>query len=432
METTSLNMGSIPCYLIADQGSSRKSIRVLLTQWGVKQEQIQTCETASQARDLIKAHRPQVLFIDEDLVKAGAKEILASIDAAVPNGQNYATFMLTTRGTMTEASSAAGSFLDSVIMRPFTFEALQKEVSRVIEAKFFPNTSHKRLNDGIAQFKAKRFNAALDIFSEVKTLAPDMAMADFYRAEIFFNQDMKEEGQKALEQGLAANPTHYRCLLRMVDHLINENRPADAYRFARKLADHHPIPLEKLPTFIRLSIFNQKYHDVLELYSLVEEMKNLDPVLSAALSAGLVVCGLNFLNTKNHQDCLKAFKSAEILAKGRPVVLTRILVALSQANLDTELAEFLKRAPEEVRQSFEVKMALLENRRKKDPAQALRTALVMIASNTVHLRLFETAIELSIEVKRRRKTIENLIDLASHSFPNADWTRFNKQLANLP
>jgi tetratricopeptide (TPR) repeat protein len=432
MQNTAFSLSSIRCYLIADQGCSRSSIRTLLGQCGVKLNQIQTCETLAQATELIKTHRPQVFFIDDDLMRSGGKALMQNLVEGAPEGQSHATFLLTTRSTMTEASSAAGDFVDSVIMRPFTFESLQKEVSRVIESKFFPNPSQRRLQEGVNYLKADQLDRALDIFTEVKTLAPDMALADFYLAEIFFKQGKKHEALLALKQGLNANPTHYRCLLSMVDFLIRENNYADAYLYARKLAEHHPIPVEKLPAFIRLSLLNEKYHDILKLYAMVEQMKDLAQEISSPLTAGLVVCGLHFLKKNDTVTSLRVFKSAEILSHGRPSILIRMITALCGAGLDSEAYEFLQRAPAEVKESMPVKLALLKSERQKSPLAALKTALGLIASHEVDRSLFEITIELSIELKRRRMTVENLIDAASHSFPEARWDHFKKAIEALP
>jgi tetratricopeptide (TPR) repeat protein len=432
MQDAPFSLNSIGCYLIADQGSSRSSIRTLLGQCGVKLNQIQTCETLAQATELIKLHRPQVFFIDDSLMRSGGKALMQSLVEGASAAEIYATFLLTTRSTMTEASSVAGNFVDSVIMRPFTFESLQKEVSRVIQSKFFPTPSQRRLQEGVNYLKADQLDQALDVFTEVKTLAPDMALADFYRAEIFSRQGKKHEAMLALKQGLNANPTHYRCLLSLVDVLILENNFTEAYRYARILAEHHPIPVEKLPAFIRLSLLNEKYHDILKLYGMVEQMKDLAQEISSPLTAGLVVCGLHFLKKKDTVTSLRVFKSAEILSQGRPSILIRIITALCDAGLDKEVYEFLQRAPDAVKESMQVKLALLKSERQKSPLAALKTALILIASHEVDRSLFEITIELSIELKRRRMTVENLIDAASHSFPEAQWDHFKKATEQLP
>jgi tetratricopeptide (TPR) repeat protein len=422
-------------YLIADPTSSRKSIRSLLIQIGIKPNFIHVVEDFAEAEKTISEKKPQVVFIDETI--AGERVLdLVKLQASCFNpGDAAAFFFLSSKNSNSVASNAAEDNLDAVLMKPFTFEALKNEVFDILCQKFQPTEYQKTILKGKGLLEAGKQEEALPILQSAIKLDPKSAQPQALIGQAYFQLGKIKEARAAYDEGLKLTPTHYRCHIGLLELLLQEKDYPEAYRVSRKMAEHHPVPMKKLPDLIRLSIWNKKYKDVLEFYKVAESVSQVDNVVSKFMAAGLAVCGLYFMQTQNQTSAIDAFRKAEVISKSDPKILTRILSALITAGMDAELKTFLSRATDEVKDSVELKIAKLDYFSKKNEiAQALEQAMRFINEGVKDPRIHKVAIQTSIYSNRKKQTILELIEQAKSLFPEhkEEFTQLEAKAQALP
>jgi tetratricopeptide (TPR) repeat protein len=402
-----------------------------MSKLGLKAQVIQVASTSDELRRMIAENHPEVVFIDNSLVAGKLAEIVELQENSVPAGRPRVTFLMSGGGSGSEASSAADEQVDAVIAKPFTFDSLEGAVLKALDAKYQPKLDQKMINDGLAFLKSKNYSEAVKYFEEAKKMAPESAQAAYYVGHTRFELKEWKAAQNAYEDGLRISPAHYRCLLGMIDLFSELKDYGAAYEYAQALARAHPIPMKKIPKFVHLSILNLKFEDVLSFYQFVDQASTLDEEISGYLGSGLVVCGLFFLRKEKKEEAAKAFLKAEAISRKNPRIFARILLAMSESGLEAEAIKFSKRVPPEIQESIEFQSAHLELKVKEDPAQALKIALEIIANGKATVQIFQTAIDLSFQVKRKKSVIEMLLERARSSYPErySVWDGYDDALA---
>ena len=341
-KTDSAPRPAIKNYLIADPSSSRKNVRAVLTDLGANGQNIHQCGTLGDAKDLIQSLKPEVLFVDQEMAGPKLEELMNLQEQVLPPGSSKAFFLISSKASGADASNAAEDSIDAVLVKPFTLETLKDQVMAALELKFFPSPQQKLINTGAIQVKSNWFAEALETFRNAVELDPHSPLAQSHLGQCMLKMGKADEALAVFKLGLEQVPTHYRCLLGAVDASSELKDFDSAYAYARKLAENHPIPLKKLPDFIRLSVVNGKFDDVLEFYKVVDGISGIDEALSINVSAGLVVCGLLYLKDGKSKEAIDIFKKAEMMARGNPKILTRIAVGLARAKLEIELGALMR------------------------------------------------------------------------------------------
>jgi DNA-binding NarL/FixJ family response regulator len=405
-------------FLIADPSSARKSIRSLLTQYGVKPHQIQVAEHFSTIEEILKAQPTHVVFADYGFLGASAFDILELHQHIAPIGSPRAFFLLTSKESAALTGNAADSEVDAVLTKPFTFESLRQGFSEVLQRKLQPTPVQRQLDEIKTLIGTANFPAALEKLEAARADASSAPLFHYYEG-ISRHALLDPAAAKAsLERGLALQPTHYRCLMALLDVLIAEKDHAQAYAIGKRIAAHHTIPLKRIPDLIRLSILNSYPSDILDFCEIGDSLLAADDALASHLAAGLVVCGLHFLKQSDTPSALQAFRKAELASRGRPRILERILLALFEAGLDDAAKPFLDRAPEEVRHSAELDQARIElHRRRDEPIPALTLALQLIRRKAALPQVYHAAIQLSQSIGRKEGSVRDLVHYAVQAYP---------------
>jgi tetratricopeptide (TPR) repeat protein len=424
---------AISSCLLADPTSSRNSIRLLLSKIGLKQNAIHVSNTAEETLELIGAKRPEVVFIDQSMVKGSLSELVQFQESCVQAGAPRITFLISGGCSSAEISGAADERVDAILAKPFTYEDLEETILRTFEEKFFPKPDQQMINKGTALLKSDNFQEALKCFEEARRKSPESVSAAYYFGHTQFKLGEMTLAKQAFEDGLKLVPTHYRCLLGMVEVFMTLKDNSAAYEYAQTLAKSHPVPIKKIPKFVHLAVLNLKFEDVLSFYNAVEQATSFDEEISIYMGAGLVVCGLFFLRKDEKEAAGKAFRKAEVMAKKNPRIFSRILLALSEEGLESEYEKFVKRVPEDVQQSVEFQSATMEANIKSNPPLALKIALELISYDKATADTFRTALELSFLIKRKRTAIVGLIDRARSRFPDdrSIWNVYEEKLMTL-
>ena len=98
--------------------------------------------------------------------------------------------------------------------------------------------------------------------------------------------------------------------------------------------------------------------------------------------------------------------------------MKEILATLYGAGLEAEATAFLDRAPAEVKNSPDVAAAKLEKiNLSSPPTRVLQYAMDLILGNVKHPRIYQIALERSVELLQRDSHIKQLLSSATAAFP---------------
>ncbi|HLE01217.1 MAG TPA: hypothetical protein VJB59_13220 [Bdellovibrionota bacterium] len=406
-------------FLVADPSSSRKSFRALLSYFKVKPHLVDVVDSAHDSTEVLKKNKHNVIFADYSLGGSHCFELIQVQQDVLSPEEVRAFFLITSQDSNSLVSSAADESVDAIFVKPFNFGILKQRFIEVLSQKIDPSPYTKAIKQGRRELKMEKPEEAIKSFQQAKKLDPAPALACSYEGEAHQMLKHHPEAIRSFEEGLSYNPTHFRSLLGAVESFMETEDYEKAYAAGRKLVDHHTVPVKRIPQLIRLSVLNQKFEDVVQFYEVTSRLDQSDDTLATYLGAGLVICGLYFLRKGANTSALDAFRKAEVACKQQPRILTRILRALITAGLEAEMKAFLSRIPDEVKDSAEVRLAQIEFwARSGSQHKALEYALKMIQENIKDEKLFEWAIRISKDLKRKDTLIEDLVFKAGQAFPD--------------
>jgi DNA-binding NarL/FixJ family response regulator len=414
-------------FLVADHTSSRRSVRKLLSYFRVKPGQIEVVEDFNTAKDLLESRKPNVVFAEYEIGGGGGMELLQQHQRITPSPGVRVFFLVTQKDSNALASTAAEQDCDAVLVKPLTFQNLEEHFIRVMKQKAQPTEYYRLIDQARAKIDASKFQEALGILETAKSKDAKPTLAYAMAGAVFLKLKQPNKALENFQAGLKLNPTHYKCMTGVMDVLLIRNDNVAAYEIGKEIAKHHPIPLPRLPDFIRLSIVNQRFADTLEFAERVDDASQMDEKVSLHISAGLVVCGIHLFKCGKNAEAVKALRKAEVCCKGNPKVLTRILSAYIGAGLEKETKSLLGRVPEAVKQSNEVRLAELSLLQKQGkPYEVLKHGLELVRQGVREASLYETLITISLELNRRIELVEDLVWRAGKDFPDkkADFERY--------
>lgn len=405
-------------FAIIDASSARKSFRTLLSNYFVNPNHVESVDTISDAKTTIKKNKPNILFIDYALAGAETFELIKLQRDSLLSENLKFVFLTTTQDSNSLVSSAASENVDSVLIKPFNYATIKERFDEIILQKGFPSPYTKALEEGKARIQENKLDEALRSFQQAKTLDPLPALACAYEGEILQRLNQHENAIVCFEEGLKHNKTHFKSLIGIIDSLYALKQYEKAYETGKILSLHHTVPIKNIPNLIHLSVLNQRYEDIASFYETTNSIEHNDNTLASYIGAGMAICGIYFLRKARNAEAIDAFKKAETACNQNTKILTRILRALASAGLSKEMAEFVGRMPEEVRNAAEVRVAELEYQSATgSPYKALELAMDLIKQNTKDERLFEIALQLSVKLKRSESSIQEILFKATQMFP---------------
>ena len=405
-------------FLIADTGSSRTSIQRMLSHFEVKRANIEVAASSEEARAIIAKTRPQVVFAEFEIAGKPGLELVKFHTDALELQMPRAFILILNKNSNMLVSSAADDPVDSLLVRPFTFQGLKNQFMDVVEQRVDPNEYHRAVSEGARHFEEGRLDQARSIFEQAANLDPSAVQAHAYLGVVLHRQGRYDEAVASFNRSLKIDPQYFKGLMGLFDTYLALGNIKGAYETGKWIAHHHPLPLRRLPDFIRVSISNNRLKDILGFYELTGEVEFLPVEIARSIAAGLAVCGLQFIKAADKENAIGAFKRALTLSRWNPLIVKRVLCALIEAGYVEEYTEHAAKAPPEVAGSLEVRVAEIRHwERKEDLYRALKLGLESIAQGVHDADLFRRMILLSSGLKRNAGTIRELIELGARKYP---------------
>jgi tetratricopeptide (TPR) repeat protein len=410
-------------FLIADASPTRRTIQKLLSACHIKPAQIKVAENYDVAVQEIELGRPNVVFADHELPDRGGIELMKHHDRAVSVKPLKAFFLISNSDSNILANTIADENIDGLLVRPLSLSGLKEDMFAVLSRKIHPSDYMAMLQEGMTLADMGEFEGARKKFRAARRLDPGPALACYHEGMVELGLGDLNKAEECFRDGLRTTPTHYRCLLGMFDVGLKRKDYALSYEFGRKVAEHHTVPMKRLPDFILVAIQNHRFEDILEFYRLASSLGSINYAIGQTLGAGLVVAGLSFLRAGENEQAVVAFRSAEVATNGDPEILKRAYFGLLEVGMNKEATVMSARFGRDILDSDAARLAELKYFQKsEEPIKVLHHAIILVRKGLKDVGLFDLAIRLSVEINRKPSAIQHLIDVATQAFPGkAKW-----------
>lgn len=382
-------------------------------------KEVEVADSYEEALQKFSSLAPKVVFVDYEMKKGQSGFDFYNVFKETHKSRLETLFFLVTeKNSDSLASRVAEEDIDSMVVRPFTYTALEKLFLDVISNKLKPSDYFKIIEQGKVLITEQKFEEAMTVLAGAKGIDPKPTLACYYEGVAAKALKNIEKAQACFEAGLAIEPTHYKCLFGLFDLKMEGSDFEKAYALATKISQSHPISPNRIPTFVRLSVVNRAYDDILNYYRIFSELDQADAMLATYIAAGLVICGKSLLNRGNSKDGLSALKKATEVCKGKVSILQEIIVTLFKAGLEEEAGRELSKAPDAVKNDPKVLLAELELIQKKGSKDhVLQRCLELLKQGVKEELVFELAISYSVELQRRKDAVEELVAAACLAHP---------------
>ena len=404
--------------LVDTDATTRTTTQRMLATMGIKNKDVFTAWNYHDALHQIEQFKPEIILTDFTLERHSGIELLNLHKRLLHNRLDTLFMFISSRNSNTIACLAAAEEVDAFMIKPFSFAALKDKFLEVLSAKAYASDYLKEVERAKFQIFEKRYADALVTLAQARTLDPAPALVCYHEGVVKKLTGKPEDAQRLFEEGLRHNPVHYRCLTGLLDILINRKHYEQAYDVAHKLTQNYPIEPTLIPVLIRLSISSKNFGDILKYYDVFEDFEEKDAAIVNYISAGLIVCAKYFLEVGRTTEGINALSKAEAVSERKPQIMKEILSTLYGAGLEADAATFLERAPAEVKNSPDVAAAKLEKiNLSSPPTRVLQYAMDLILGNIKHPRIYQIALERSVELLQRESHLKQLLKSATEAFP---------------
>jgi len=427
--------------------STRAYLRGIFKDLGIQGLCIFTAMEYSQALEIIKEKKPEIMFLD---FKVGKKTCLPLIDEHIQIFPNRFETLVLTMGL-------GGIFPDHANSKDRGSDIfLQKPISQVLIniglKKWYDNRQNHLPNiKALAAVKEKYYQK--DVISTFRKIELYL-LEGLYEPELFFikGKILVEAGKfdEALDifhQGLELDQTNYYCL-KGVYQILNKNKQyAKSFDYVNSFIKNHPIDPVEIPELTKTFIAKQKFEEFLEFFEKYicldnfDYIKEIDPdeVIDSSLfdkttqkiAISLLACG-QFLRTQNKLEKAKrSLIQASILCGENVELLAKIANELYELGEKTELERIFKKIPSHmINNDLEIVKFLIDMDLFND-AEALKFGLNLINDGARDYRIFEQVLIRSMRLQRRADFIEEIARDAIKHFPEHEsiFNRFFKESA---
>jgi tetratricopeptide (TPR) repeat protein len=406
--------------LIIDSNSmSRPVIRKLMSALGARTANVIVAEGLEEARERISALRPSIVLCEYRVDDSTALELFDLFKANAPDRLRSAFIVLADGNSPALWASIAESEVDGLLLRPFTYNDLQKCFVDTVAPKVEPTTYLKLVEAARRFLQAGQHEQALTAAIEAQARDPYPAEACQIQGIVELWKGDSRLAVSAFSRALKLDPNHYRAKLGLIDALTRSNEAAAALDVALDLSAAYPVNPKRIPAFIRLCLQTERLSDIALLNDFVGVGGYEDEALGKHMAAGLVIYAKKLLAEGRREEALEIFRKAELASRNSPVVLREVVAALYLAGIEAAAEEVRRRLPVEVAESTPVQTAMLENLNLKGPHNnTLRFAQELMGRSGAEARVFEIAILQAVALARSREIVDELVSRASAAHPD--------------
>ncbi len=422
--------------LILEPASTiRQSIRKQLTTFGMDNLNIITAESFGAAKNIITNDLPEIVCTNLQCGDASGIDLLPIHLEAHSNREKTLFFVISSDNSMSTAAYKLNPDIESFIVEPFTFEAMQNTLVESLLKKLDISLTKKKLYKAKEYFNIKDFNKvctlADEIVNEDTSLASDALLL---KADALLAKNDNSQATEVLLSSLELNPKHHGTLNRIIEVYQKNKEYQKAYEHTVTLIKNYPINPTRIPDLIKISIANKKYDDLLNYANIFSSLSDSHPIVKMHLAAGLVICGKFLVNEHETEKGIAALLKASEMSGQKIEIIKNIvqnlIIAGAQKEASNILNKFIIENPQQ--NTDELKIAELEiaHQTTKDNDYVLNMATNLIKANIRTINVYNILIIRSIWNKRSAEKIQEIINEAATYFPDNE-EEFNKLFSDL-
>ena len=374
--------------LIADSGSvTRNAMKKFLIDSGMMQNFCLSAPTFLEAKALLVEYRPKLLILESEGDADSFRKLLELHREHFKEYRDSIVVVLHS-GDLSELTADAVKLgCDLFLRKPFSLEKFKYRLGLVITAKAEGSMVASLYSGACSLLEQKQDEAAVSKFTSLLQLFPESPKAMYELAKFY----------------------------------LSRQRWSEAERWVWRLREEQILDPEWIPDVIEMAAKINRYDYIEWLASAVREMPKSKVRIISAVAHGITLLAARLASeTGERGRALTLFQQAVSVSKHAPETYSEVIQAMYSAEMMVEADILLRNAPEEVRESEDTKMLLLEYLdQTREASEVINSAYQLYRGGVRRPRVYQILIQRSIELGRTRQVITELIEEAVRVHP--DW-----------
>jgi|GEM_PF-5617354 len=374
--------------LVADPGTvTRNAMRKFLIDSGMMQNFCLPAPSFAVAKELLDQFKPKILVLEADDDPEGFIELLKMHREHFKDYQDSIVVILYSGDLSELTAGAVKEGCDLFLRKPYSLEKFKYRLSLVMAAK----------TEG---------SAVLANYREAQKLLESG------------QQDAAVFKYKQISQNFPECP---KALYELARFYLSKQRWLEAERWVWRLREERLLDPEWIPDVIEMAYKIDRFDYIEWLADEVREMPKSKVRIISSVAHGITLLAARLASEGQERGrALTLFQKAVSVSKHATETYTEVIQAMYGAEMLVEADILLRSAPEEVRESEDTKMLLLDYLdQNREAPEVINAAYKLYREGVRRPRVYLILIQRSKELGRMKQIIDELIDEGARVHP--DW-----------
>ncbi len=396
--------------LILDKsGVIRTSISQLLFELGQPKSAIFECSKYIDALNVIRDQQPKIIFTDYMVDYKLGFSLFQKTSEHCQNERERVYFLITANTEDYAVAEAAEEDVDAFVIKPFSKEMIERYIINTIRDKITVSPHNEELIKAKNEITNKNYDVALNHLFNALQIADSPALIYYYRGVCYQQQGLLTEAYEEFENGLAAHPKHFKCLIGKFECLYAEKKFNEAYNVIHYLAEKYPLSPERLGSVTMLAVYTKNFSDMDKYYDYYVSLDTKPERISKIVSAGMFAYAQVLFNDKKNAEGIIVLKKTITASVRSKEYLEKSVELALKMNEPKAALEFLQLysfddqvLPEWKSLHFKT-ISLLET-----PDRIIAKGKELISEGQLEIEIVKKVVELLIDSNRKPQA-ENYI-----------------------
>lgn len=311
------------------------TIQSCLHGFGVKGNQVITCQKFTDAKRILADRKPKVLITEYDL---GENFGLALIEEQEKHHSEMSriSIIVTKNSSDSAVSEAAEEQVDAFILKPFSVDTFNDRLRDAFARKVQPSAYVQKIREGKNELVDGNYNPALSEFDEAKPLNNKPSLAHYYSGHVLQLQGDLKRALREYSEGLRFNPLHYKCLIGQFEVLMEQKNYHEAYKLVGTIRENYPLTSHRLGQIFIAAVYTQHFDDLPSYYELFLRLDQRTPWLVQLTTLALLTAAKFCVREKNLPKAMIFFDMATVTSARDVKVIEQIIDELFKVKASHE------------------------------------------------------------------------------------------------
>lgn len=406
--------------LIASSNKAlRNNLKKVLSTMGFTLNNIGVCEDIRSAHQIIETHCPPIVIYagsdnDQDIIP------LVNLHKNLFPNRLKAFFLVVSEKDNRFFQNFKYDYdIEGVFLDTQNFGQLLNFFTSIFELNQV-ETKSQIFNSKIREFiflgqfeKAKAFLQSSQDFK----ISDELKLE--YLAKIDIYQHNFDDALKNLEKLCLSNNKNYFALTSMIEIFFQQKSFDLAWEYVNHFLKFYTCSEKNIPTFLKVMLFNKEYLHVIKFCEKYANEVNIDSAVKLNMAAALALCGKNIITDRPNagKDALElAIKiSGGMNLNIINMVITSIIESVKDIDYAAKIIEQYRINFQDSKQFLAIEFEI--SRRVKKPEEIIIEANNLLKKDIKTHSIYETLIEASHQLGRKRELIDDIVYEACKTFP---------------